>query len=370
MGLVNCYLSYHYFEISDSLTFHNIGLNEYHHLTNNFNYFIKETFHDYGKNYSGLLETTHSFWNNLKENIIVKTLAILDIFTFRNFYINTLIFNIVVFTGTVALYRAISPAFYSQTLLKFFVFLFPSALFFTSTIHRDGLVWMCLGLILYTVSRMLTDGYRLKRFLWFMMAFVLIFLLRNYLSFLLIPALAAWWISERNKRQTGLIYALMTAFSIVLFFSLRHLIPLADFPQYVANRQAAFDEISSVSRTYLPLPPLTSDFVSYIKILPAAFSHVFLMPAIWKLNRIIELPFALEILALQLLLIVRIIRGKYRPVPILLFLLFISLISLFFIGITVPNLGAIIRYRSIYFQMFSISLLYGISTPKAYRLNK
>lgn len=364
LGLLNCYLSYHYFEISDSLAFHNFGLNEYYQLTNNFNYFVHETFQDYGKNYSGLLETSHSFWNNLKENVIVKMLGVLNVFTFRNFYINTLIFNITVFTGTVAFYRAIAPHFLYKRLLAFCVFLFPSALFFTSTIHRDGLIWMSLGVVLYAVSRLLADGYKTKRFIWFLMAFGLIFLLRNYLAFILIPGLAAWWMAEKNERRTALIFTLITALSMVLFFSLRYLIPLADFPQYVMNRQAAFDEISSVSRTYLPLSPLSPDFYGYIKILPVAFSHVFRLPLLWQVSGLTEIPFALEALFIQLLIMIRIVKGKYRPVPLLMFLSFISLIALYFIGITVPNLGAIIRYRSIYFQLLYIVLLYGITPRK------
>lgn len=363
-GLINCYLSYHYFKISDSLTFHNIGLNEYHQLTTNTKYFFTETFTHYGNNYSGLLDTSHSFWNNLKENIIVKTLAILNIFTFRNFYINTLLFNTTVFIGSVALFKSLNKVYPKKKILSLVVFLFPSGLFFTSTIHRDGLVWMCLGIIIYTLSRLFSNGYKLKRLIFFFLAFLLIFLLRNYLAFIIIPGVIAWWLAEKNKDYTLSIYGLITVLSVLMFFTLRNFIPAADFPQFVANRQSSFNEISEVSRTYLPLSPLTDDFTSYLKILPAAFTHVFLMPFVWKMDTLTELPFAIESIALIVLFAIWLLKGKFKTAPIVLFILFISLISLIIIGITVPNLGAIIRYKSIYFHFLFILLFCSISYRK------
>lgn len=365
MGVINCYLSYHYFTVSDSLTFHNVGLNEYYLLTTDPAYFFSETFTNYHNHYSGLLETSQSFWNNLKTNVIVKTLAILDVLTRRNFYVNTLIFNIPVFFGTVALFRALKTYFQKyHSILAISVFLFPSALFYTSSIHRDGLVWMSLGLIIYVLNQFFSKGYSWKRLLLFLFSFLLIFSLRNYVAFIIVPALAAWWLSWKKEKYSAAIFTMILMLCILLFFSLRNFIPLADFPQYVANRQADFNEIAEVSRTYLPMNPLTPDFYSFLKSFPLAFKHAFLLPFIGNMQSTMELPFALEILLIEILFCIWLFQRKKSSAPMIYFILFICIINMVMIGYTVPNLGAIIRYRSIYLNLIFICLAGSINWEK------
>lgn len=362
-GAFNCFLSYHFFIASDSLSFHNAALAENHWLRTYPYYFFKETFADYGKNFSGLLETSDSFWNNLKSNVIIKPLAILDIFTLRNFYINTLVFNIPVFTGSVALYSVLKKRWQiNRTALAAGVFLFPTGLFFTSNIHREGLAWMALAFLILTAERLFTRGFKWKRVIIPLCCLVLIFLIRNYLSFALIPALIAWWLSEKNIRFTKTINALILLTAIIIFFNLKYLIPQADFPQYVVNRSAAFDEISVGSRTYLAMPSLTPDIRGFVTNLPVAAVHSFLLPSLWKIHNRLELPFILELMALEILFIIWIFKRKKDPQPISLFILFVCLSGILMIGYTVPNMGAIIRYRSIYLNLIFILLLSGVFT--------
>lgn len=363
MGVINCYLSYHYFAVSDSLAFHNISLNEYYLFTTDPAYFFSETFSNYNNHYSGLLETSQSFWNNLKTNVIVKPLAILNVLTQRNFYLNTLIFNIPVFLGTVALYRTLKIHFqHYHFILAISVFLFPSALFYTSSIHRDGLVWMCLGFLIYVLNQFFSTGYNVKRLLLFAFSFLLIFSLRNYIAFILVPAIVAWWLSWKKEKYSLFIFSLVFMLCILLFFFMRNVIPLADFPQYVINRQADFNRIAEKSRTYLPTSPLNPDFYSFLKSFPLAFKHAFLLPHPGNIRSIMQAPFALELLLTEILLCIWLIqRKKLLAAPMICFILFICFFNILMIGYTVPNLGAIVRYRSIYLNMVFICLACSIN---------
>ena len=56
-------------------------------------------------NYGGFLESSNSYWNDTRSNLIVKMLSIFDIFSRSNFFINSLFYNFLIFFGTVALYR-------------------------------------------------------------------------------------------------------------------------------------------------------------------------------------------------------------------------------------------------------------------------
>lgn len=344
------------------MAFHIMSLNEYHLLKHVPDYFVKETFKDYNNQYSGLFATSQSFWNNLKTNVIVKPLAILNLVTFRNLYINTLIFNIGIFFGSVALYRACKNTFNLKGFLPVAaVFLFPSALFFTSTIHRDGLVWMCLGLITLAFQQSAGFRFTFKRIVFIVLPWLLIFALRNYLAILILPALAAWYLTVKYKGHAGVIYSLIASLCILLFFTLRNWIPSADFPRFVVDRLHSFDEISVVSNTYLPVVGLTADFYGFLKTFPTAFTHVFLLPFVWKTSHIFILCFGVELLFLQILFLYFLIVRKGRFHPLTAFFLFVALVSLIMIGYTVPNLGAIVRYRSIYMHLLFITMIIGVA---------
>ena len=151
--LIGCYVNLYVLRVSDSLTFHKMGIEEFNlFFTNPHEYFVNIFQDPYAHGYSRLLEDSNSFWNNLRTNLIAKMLSIFDFLTFKNFWINTLFLNFLVFFGCVALYkifiRIFPKAFFP---LIFCIFLFPSALFYTAMIHRDGLIFLSLSMIIYHV---------------------------------------------------------------------------------------------------------------------------------------------------------------------------------------------------------------------------
>lgn len=366
-GVVNCYLNYYYFTFSDSLTFHIVGLNEYYLLTNLPGRFFSDLFFDpYNQHYSGLFDVTRSFWNNLKMNVIVKSIAVADIFTLRNFYTNTLLFNFLVFFGNVAIYRVFSAAFaINRWIMIIFVFLFPVSLFYTSNLHRDGLVFLSVAMILYAMLRMLQHGFTIKRFLILVFFFLLMFTLRNFVSIVMLPALIAWWISHKRPQYAVAVFVSIFLFCVLIFFTARNFFPAADFPKIVADRRFSFEFISEISNTYLPLGALSPTFPGFLKAAPASIYHAFFLPSFWQLQSVLLLPFALELLLVWMLFILFLYRPKRKlNTQVCLFLTFFCLVNILMIGYTVPNLGAIVRYRSIYIHLLAICLLVSIDWGK------
>ncbi len=125
-------------------------MNSTYYFTNPHEYLVNIFHSPYPHGYSRVLEDSHSFWNNFRTILIAKMLSVFDFFSFKNFWINTLFFNFLVFFGCVALYKVFinvfPKAFYQ---LIFCIFLLPSALFYTSMIHRDGLIFLSLSMIIY-----------------------------------------------------------------------------------------------------------------------------------------------------------------------------------------------------------------------------
>ncbi|WP_462253906.1 hypothetical protein, partial [Ferruginibacter sp.] len=59
----------------------------------------------YSQGYGGMFDSFQSFWNDLRNNIIIKFLSVCNIFSRGNYYINSLFFNFFCFLGHVAFYR-------------------------------------------------------------------------------------------------------------------------------------------------------------------------------------------------------------------------------------------------------------------------
>lgn len=358
-GVFSCYLSLHYFPVSDSLTFHNISLNENYLLLNQPKYFFYNLFTDvYHNHFSGLFSTTHSFWNNLRMNLIVKSLAVIDIFTLGNFYTNTLFYNYAVFSGAILLYRATIPFIQKgKWLLIFGIFLFPSALFFTSGIQKEGLIILCTGFIFYNFYRLLHAGFTFKRVIGFLSFFTLLFLLRNFTATILAPSLLIWVLCHYFPKKKWIILPSVFVLCILLFFGAKRINPSADFPKIVSERYIAFDTISRVSNTYLPMKMLEPDFEGFVRNAPVALQHAIFLPSLPVSLK--TLPFTLELYAVWIFLLFTIWKKrKSGNLPALFIALgFFSFINIVMIGFTIPNLGAILRYRSIYLQFVFICIV-------------
>jgi hypothetical protein len=117
----------------------------------------------------------------------------------------------------------------------------------------------------------------------------------------------------------------------------------------------------------LRLGDIAPNFQAFITNFPIAFYHSFILPVWWDIRTYLELPFVVELLTVKILFIIWLFKKKSPPTPVALFILFISIASIIMIGYTVPNMGAIIRYRSIYLNLIFILLLSGIfKDPRAH----
>jgi hypothetical protein len=95
----------------------------------------------YTQGYAGLFDSFQSFWNDLRNNIIIKFISVCNIFTRGNYYCNSIFFNFFCFLGHVAFYRVFIQIFKKQQRAVIIgCFLLPSMLYFTSGIQKDGII--------------------------------------------------------------------------------------------------------------------------------------------------------------------------------------------------------------------------------------
>jgi hypothetical protein len=184
-------------------------------------------------------------------------------------------------------------------------------------------------------------------------------LLRNFVFITLLPALAAWFIAQKYPRHAFLSFVSVYVFTALLFFTSGYISPRANFPQYVVSRQSSFIEIGKAGASTIPINPLSPTFKSFLTNAPQAFDHALLRPYLTKITDFEYLPFALEIFLIEILFVVFLLvrKKKINVNPLIYFGLFFSFSMILITGYTVPIIGAIVRYRSIYLIFLLIPMI-------------
>ena len=365
-GSVNGYINLYHYADTDALAFHNDGLIEYQLLLNDPKQFFTNIFTYHHQN-SGLLEMTDSFWNNLRSDLIIKLLAFFDIFSRGNFFINTIFFNFLIFFGSVCFYRIFLRLFPDKKILLILIlFALPSLIYFTSGIHKDGLVFLGLALICYNLFFLVKKEFSLQKFLWLLAGLAIIFLFRNFVLVTLVPALASWIIAEKYKKFKLQVFIVCYLIFIGLFFGVGLLHPALDLPKYVSTRQIAFVQIARGGQSAININPLFPGFRSFLNNAPQAFNHTLMRPYLTEKSELLYLPPQIEIFVFQLLfftfLLFRV--GDKKPDAFIYFCIFFSLSMFLMIGYTIPIMGAIVRYRSIYLPLLTIPIVCYIDWEK------
>jgi hypothetical protein len=142
------------------------------------------------------------------------------------------------------------------------------------------------------------------------------------------------------------------------FFSTGLLPAGVDLPAHFANRQRDFIEIAKKGVSAIDVHPLYPSFSSFLTNLPQAVNHGLMRPYLTEHNNFLYVPAAIEICLYEILFVVFLFfRIKSVTIaPFVYFSLYLSVPMCIVIGYTIPILGAIVRYRSIYLPFMVIPL--------------
>jgi hypothetical protein len=353
---------------SDTWKNHAQALEEYHLLFSHPKIYLTNLFYSgYGHGYSGFWAASDSYWNDLKTNLLLKFISVLDIFSFGHYYVNVVLYNFIVLLGAVVLYRMFQKM-YSNAKWALIIgcFLLPSTLFFTSMIHKDGLVFVALAIVCYGMQAFVQiKRMQLTHLLALGLSLLLIVFFRVYIAVVLLPALTAWYIAATKNLRPWLVFILtFTACGILFFASVT--VPALNLPAAVVQKQAAFLALEQAN-SFIGVPKLTTAVVDFITAAPMAFSHTLLRPSFfdWSLSPML-LPFVLEWTVYWLLVPAFVLfRYRTRAIPVyLIFAFFFFITMMLIIGYTVPALWAIIRYKSILLPLVVTPLIAGTDWQK------
>jgi hypothetical protein len=371
-GWVHNWIAYRYFpEHGDIWNYFSLSFLYRHRLLSEFHLFLSD----------------NSTWTYITHNGIVFIQMLLDLLSSDDMNINTLLFAYPVFMGNVALFRVFRRRFPDDALAAGTVFWLPSVLFWTACIYREGLLYMLLGFLFYSLDRLSVhpsprgNPAARRSFYYAIAFFLLIAYFRLAVAFILVPALLVWrWFEHPLPRRPRLTFAA----AIVILFILTLSIPALRDPllRSVTAEQASFQVLEGHSR--LPLPTLDGTLAGVWRTFPSAIRNGFFEPLPGSGGQLLYLAFSIELIFIWGIVILAAIRS-FRPlvpatspdtpaaastsrpsrVPCAnptfpAACLVFALAGMLTIGFFVPFAGTIIRYRSIYLPFLLAPALHNL----------
>ena len=346
-------------QMVDTWSYHYSSIQEYYLLRDNPHEYFTNLFRDpYEGGILKFLGTNESYWSDLKGNVLIKILSIFDILSFGHYYVNVVFYSFITLYGPIAIYRVMNDVFPKRRIpVLIATFLVPSFLYWTSGIHKDGLVFTGIAIIIYNIYFGLKEQrFNLKRILLIVLGLLIILVLRNFLIIIIMPAILAWILANKWPRRGLAIFGIVYSLFIILFFTARYLNPQFDFPQAVVTKQQEFMKLTGGSNVHMKeLEPTVG---SFIKNIPQAITLSAARPYPSDVKHILSLAAAAEIdvLLLAFLLFLLFRTNNIQSKNFIYFCIFFSFSVLLTIGYTVNFLGAIVRYRSIVIPLLVVPM--------------
>jgi hypothetical protein len=355
-------------QMVDTWGFHYNGIQEYHLLYTDPHEYFTNLFKDpYEGGVTKFFESNDSYWNDLKGNVLIKILSIFNVLSLGHYYVNVILYSFITLFGPIAIYRVMADVFPSKKLpILLATFLVPSFLYWTSGIHKEGLIFTGLSLVIYSVYFGTKEKkFGVTRIVALLTGLLLLLVLRNFLIAILVPAILTWLLANRWPKYGLIIFSSAYIVLGILFFTIRFIDSRLDFPQAVVNKQQDFIKLQGGSSS-IPIKELQPNAISFLKNTPQAINLSTVRPYPSDVHHILSLAAAIEIDSLLLMFALFLFwrANGLQSRNFIYFCVFFSLSLLLAIGFSVNNLGAIVRYRSVMMPLLVVPMMAQINWKK------
>jgi hypothetical protein len=361
MGFLYGYIFLHYYNGDDTWKFFRTSLAETQLLLNDPGTFFRNEFTPDNALRTGTTtaEVIEVYLNDLQYALIVKLMAIFNLLSQGNYYINSIFFNAIFFFGHYWLFKLMSELFPAKRRTFFIIiFFFLPSVFWLSGIRVDGWLFFFLSMLFYyacTVSKPAL----VKRLALMVLGAIGTLICRPQVAALAGLALAGFIIAKRSRLKPAVAALTVYLFGILLFFGTAYISRGGGLPAFVAEKQAGFLKSNG---TRFHLPQLDESPLSYIQAFPSAFANTFMRPLPWEAEGWLQLMSALEVAGFWLIIVACLYRAhRFWTLrlghPVIVTMLFFGISIYIMTGYLVPFPGAIVRYKAIAELMILVAFI-------------
>ncbi|HSB92953.1 MAG TPA: hypothetical protein VLC28_07555, partial [Flavitalea sp.] len=281
LGTLYGYLFYTYYNGDDTWYFFNESVPQTKLLLRDPGAFFKEFSPDSAFiNNPGFARGIITYLGDLEYFVQVKMLAIFNLVTVYDYYLDMCLLNGVFFFGHYLLYRLIMTRYPGNQVFVFtLIFCFFPAVFWLSGVRADGYLFLFTSVTLYSVNRLLNKS-SFTGYVGVVLGLTGVLIFRPAFAALLILAISVWMLIEIGKRRPGLAFFGVYGIAVIVFFGSGLLNSNKGLPALVVSKQEAFFRLDG--KTRFDLDTLKPDPYSFVKLTPAALNNTLLRPFPWE----------------------------------------------------------------------------------------
>ncbi len=293
------------------------------------------------------------YWHDTAAYTVIRLNTIIYLLSFGHYYVHSVFMAFLSFIGLTFIYKTLTPHIKSPKNMPivFSIFLLPSTVFWSSGLHKESIIVFALGCLLFKLSKLSQIKLNLKNIAQIALCFLILTLARFYVLLILLPPTVAFLTSINNK--SNVLWQYLKAYAIVasLILFVHHLYPAYSPIKVLSIKQTQFFALDGNSN--VELNSIDNNTIELIKTIPHTLINTMLKPLPWRTNSFYQLLYSIENYILILLFILAsksAFQFKKEAISfqnISYFILFFSFSLIIVIGIVVPNLGAIARYKSV-----------------------
>ena len=284
---------------------------------------------------------------------IIRINMVIRLFSFGAYHLHAIVFCLMSFLGSLAIYKCFYSVFTSKKWeLLIACFLIPSLLLWASSILKESVLIFGIGGLLLSFTRLLhSNKKRIANVILFTLSILLLSITKTYVLLILVPSLIAWLLIVKWKiKHVHLTFLISYGVCILFAFNAYRIAPKFDLGKILQKKQLDFINVARDTKagSAITVTRLDGSFISCLKNSPEALANCIFRPLPWESNSIFALFASFENVVIILLIILAGLYSK-KPTdeqkPYLYFSFYFVVLLALLIGLTVPVLGAIVRYK-------------------------
>lgn len=354
-GFIYIYLSKNYLSAGDVFSYYRDGLIVYERLLEgDWATYLQLTFglNNVEKTANILVSIDEmGFWFDTSAYMIVRCNALINLFTFGNsVYLNAIFFSFLSFTACVLLAKVFEENLSFKSAFPFYsIFLAPSLLFWTSGMHKETLSIFLIAIILFSFFKLLAEK-KISFFVLFVLSFGLLYETRFFIASMMLPPILSYFLWFYLKRFRPLfVFTSFFSFLLLATYIIPFLFGVPNLVDEVLAKKALYEALDN-GNTAINLGVYEASYFGIAKKVPQALFNSLFRPHFLDVKSIFLGLASLEsfLLSCSLLVSLFYIKQVDRNKRAFIYLLLGFVLSyLILTGLIVPNLGAILRYRSV-----------------------
>src|SRR5687767_14775220 len=144
-------------------------------------------------------------WIN-DNRLIIRVNSLIHFISFENVYVHVIVFSFIAFVGLILLYKTFEPFIHAKRLFFFTLCLLPSIGFFGSGLTKETILIFTLGLLFWSVMKLLQEKVKPKMLLFFSLAILLCFFNKPYSGLVIIPLIFVLFAGKYLSWKPGFLF--------------------------------------------------------------------------------------------------------------------------------------------------------------------